>query len=153
MSNQIFAHWKLPLLFLTLYFDITIFLQLSQEQSQLALIDQMRRANISSLAAMEHTRKLAHTLTQNNDPKFQNSKFHQFVSKMSRGEITIEDNQIKQGTFSAPGDWAAEYQQQYNGGQTWADQFVNEQASTVLINGTRPSAYLLYYIALIWYEF
>ncbi|CAI9760343.1 unnamed protein product [Fraxinus pennsylvanica] len=103
--------------------------EFEHEQSQLASLDQMRGANISSLAAMEHTRKLAHTLAQNNDPKFQNSKFLQFVSKMSRGEITIEDNQIKQATFSAPGDWAAEYQQQYNGGQTWADQFVNEQRS------------------------
>lgn len=33
--------------------------------------DQMRGANISNLAAMEQTRMLAHTLAQNNDPKFQ----------------------------------------------------------------------------------
>ena len=48
---------------------------------------------------------------------------------MSRGEITVEDNQIKPATLSAPGDWATEYQQQYSGGQTWADQFVHEEAS------------------------
>ena len=33
--------------------------------------DQMGGANISNLAAMEQTRMLAHTLAQNNDPKFQ----------------------------------------------------------------------------------
>lgn len=42
-----------------------------QEQSQLASVDQMRGLNIPSLAAMEQTRMLAHTLAQNNDPKFQ----------------------------------------------------------------------------------
>lgn len=72
---------------------------------------------------------LAHTLAQNEDPKFQNSKFLQFVSKMSRGEITIQDNQVKPAAISAPGNWATEYQQQYNGGQSWADQFANEEIS------------------------
>lgn len=48
---------------------------------------------------------------------------------MSRGEITIEDNQFKPAAISAPGDWAAEYDQQYSGGRSWADQFANEQAS------------------------
>lgn len=47
---------------------------------------------------------------------------------MSRGEITIEENQFKPATV-APGDWAAEYGQQYNGGQSWADQFAHEEAS------------------------
>lgn len=96
--------------------------EFEHEQSQLATIDQMRGSNIPNLAAMEQTRMLAHTLAQNNDPKFQNSKFLQFVSKMSRGEITIEDNQ-----FKPAGDWATEYDQQYSGGQSWANQFANEQ--------------------------
>lgn len=52
---------------------------------------------------------------------------------MSRGEITIEDNQFKPATMSAPGDWAAEYDQQYNGGGSWVDQFANEQASAGFI--------------------
>lgn len=60
----------------------------------------------------------------------QNSKFLQFVSKMSRGEITFEDNQVKSSGPPAPGDWATEYQQQFNGGQSWADQFEREEAST-----------------------
>lgn len=33
--------------------------------------DQFRGSNSSNLAAMEQTRMLAHTLAQNNDPKFQ----------------------------------------------------------------------------------
>lgn len=100
--------------------------EFEHEQSQLASLNQMRGANIANLAAMEQTRMLAHTLAQNNDPKFQNSKFLQFVSKMSRGEIIMEDNQVKPNAVSAPGDWAAEYQQQFNGGYAWADQFAHE---------------------------
>ncbi|KAL6999002.1 Peroxisomal membrane signal receptor PTS1 [Sarracenia purpurea var. burkii] len=103
--------------------------EFEQEQSQISSVYQMSGANIPNLAAMEQTRMLAHTLAQNNDPKFQNSKFLQFVSKMSRGEIIIEDNQVKQTAVSAPGDWAAEYQQQYDGGQSWADQFAHNELS------------------------
>ncbi|KAL7610549.1 hypothetical protein Lser_V15G11880 [Lactuca serriola] len=78
------------------------------EQTQMMSVDRMAGANIPSLAAMEQTRMLAHTLAQNTNPKFQNCKFLQFVSKMSHGELTIEDNQVK----PASGDWANEYQQQ-----------------------------------------
>lgn len=48
---------------------------------------------------------------------------------MSRGEISIEENQFKPATISS-GDWEAEYEQQQNGGQAWADQFAHEEAST-----------------------
>ncbi|KAL1815009.1 hypothetical protein ACET3Z_017583 [Daucus carota] len=101
--------------------------EFENEQSQVASFGQMRGASIPNLAAMEQTRVLAHTLSQNQDPKFQNSKFLQFVSKMSRGEITFEDNQVKSSGPPAPGDWATEYQQQFNGGQSWADQFEREE--------------------------
>ncbi|XP_057984036.1 peroxisome biogenesis protein 5 isoform X3 [Malania oleifera] len=102
--------------------------EFEQDQSQLASINQ---ANVSSLAAMEQTRMLAHTLAQNDDPKFQNSKFLQFVSKMSRGELIIDDNQVKTSALSASKDWAAEYQKQYSGGVAWADQFVHDEASHI----------------------
>jgi peroxin-5 len=105
--------------------------EFEHEQSQITTLDHMRGANIPSLAAMEQTRMLAHTLAQNEDPKFQNSKFFQFVSKMSRGELSIEDNQVK--ASSAGGDWATEYQHQHfnnGGGQSWADQFVREEMSS-----------------------
>ncbi|XP_007020291.2 PREDICTED: peroxisome biogenesis protein 5 isoform X1 [Theobroma cacao] len=99
--------------------------EFEQEQAQLTLVDQMRGGNIVNLAAIEQTRMLAHTLSQNDDPKFQNSKFLQFVSKMSRGELIIDDNQVK----PASGSWATEYQQQFNGGASWADEFVHDEVS------------------------
>jgi hypothetical protein len=34
----------------------------------------------------------------------QNSKFLQFVSKMSRGELINDDNQVKETALPAPGD-------------------------------------------------
>ncbi|XP_073124590.1 peroxisome biogenesis protein 5 [Henckelia pumila] len=101
--------------------------EFEHEQFQLASVGPTRVSNISLSAAAEKSRMLANTLAQNGDPKFQNSKFLQFLSKMSRGEMIIEDNQIKPAAFSSPGDWATEYEQQYRGGQSWADQFVNQQ--------------------------
>ncbi|XWS11457.1 hypothetical protein CRYUN_Cryun38cG0084500 [Craigia yunnanensis] len=105
--------------------------EFEQEQAQLTSIDHLSGGNIANLAAIEQTRMLAHTLSQNDDPKFQNSKFLQFVSKMSRGELIIDDNQVK----PASGSWATEYQQQYNGGGTWADDFVHDEASRDAFRG------------------
>ncbi|KAL4280556.1 hypothetical protein GQ457_03G022440 [Hibiscus cannabinus] len=97
--------------------------EFEQEQAQLTSVDQMRGGNMQSLAAIQQTRMLAHTLSQNGDPKFQNSKFLQFVSKMSRGELIIDDNQVK----PASENWATEYQQQYNRGASWADEFAQNE--------------------------
>lgn len=44
--------------------------------------------------SMEQTRALCDTLASSQDPKLRQSKFLQFVSKMSRGEIILEDNQV-----------------------------------------------------------
>ncbi|KAL1150835.1 hypothetical protein V6Z11_A10G290700 [Gossypium hirsutum] len=60
-----------------------------------------------------------------------NSKFLQFVSKMSRCELIIDDNQVK----PASENWATEYQQQYNGGASWADEFAHDEASRDLVEG------------------
>ncbi|THU59910.1 hypothetical protein C4D60_Mb07t07010 [Musa balbisiana] len=101
--------------------------EFEHEQSQLASVGQVRGANMSHIAAMEQSRMLAHTLAQNTDPKFQNSKFLQFVSKMSRGELIVDENQIKPATGSLTDNWADEYQAQYNAGSSsWADQFVRQ---------------------------
>ncbi|XP_040988221.1 peroxisome biogenesis protein 5 [Juglans microcarpa x Juglans regia] len=97
----------------------------ASEFEQLTSVDHMRGANISNFAAMEQTRMLANTLAQNDDPKFQNSKFLQFLSKMSRGELIIDDNQVKETALPASGDWAAEYRQQYNRSSAWADEFLS----------------------------
>lgn len=50
---------------------------------------------------------------------------------MSRGELIIDENQVKQA--SAPGEWATEYEQQYLGPPSWADQFANEKVCYYLI--------------------
>lgn len=68
----------------------------------------------------------------------QNSKFLQFVSKMSRGELIIDDNQVKPGASSSSGDWAGEFQQQYSGGLNWADQFVHDEVSVNLVKNEVP---------------
>ncbi|KQJ98851.1 peroxisome biogenesis protein 5 isoform X1 [Brachypodium distachyon] len=103
--------------------------EFEQHQSQMGM-GQMGGANMANLAAMQQSRMLAQTLSSNNDPKFQNSKFFQFVSKMSRGELIIEDNQVKQGSASQSSGWADEFQTQYNANaNSWADQFVHEELS------------------------
>ncbi|GAB2210413.1 hypothetical protein Drorol1_Dr00015679 [Drosera rotundifolia] len=87
--------------------------EFEHEQDQATSFNQFQGVPFSNLAAMEQSRMLADTLAQNNDPKFQNSKFLQFVSKMSRGELFIEDNQVQSTPIGAAGDWAAEYENQY----------------------------------------
>ena len=44
---------------------------LLQEKFQLASAQQMAGGSMMNLSAMEQTRKLANTLAENNDPKFQ----------------------------------------------------------------------------------
>ncbi|XP_043700533.1 peroxisome biogenesis protein 5 isoform X1 [Telopea speciosissima] len=102
--------------------------EFEQEQSQITSMGNMRSGNISSMAAIQQTRMLAHTLAQNEDPKFQNSKFLQFVSKMSRGELIIDDNQVKPAGLSASGDWVEEYKEHYNGvSNAWTAPFMPDQ--------------------------
>ncbi|CAO2833400.1 unnamed protein product [Amaranthus hypochondriacus] len=103
--------------------------EFEHEQGQAASLTQSPSPHMSQFAAMEQTRMLAHTLAQNNDPKFQNSRFLQFVSKMSRGELFVEGNQVKENSATMPGDWAAEFQNQHDGGLSWADQFSHEAVS------------------------
>jgi peroxin-5 len=45
-------------------------------------------------SALEQTKALAETLASDKDGKFANSKFLQFISKMSRGEIILEGNEV-----------------------------------------------------------
>ena len=44
--------------------------------------------------SQQDTRALADFLGKDANPKMKNSKFLQFISKMSRGEIILEDNQV-----------------------------------------------------------
>lgn len=90
------------------------------------------RQRADGATAMEQTRKLADTLASNSDPKFQNSKFLQFVSKMSRGELILEDNAVKE-VPAAAARWADEFstqqQQQAAGPSVWGEEFASFQAS------------------------
>ena len=52
---------------------------------------------------------------------------------MSRGELIIDDNQVKPTNLSTSGEWAAEYQQQYNVGPSWADEFVSNGPSANMV--------------------
>jgi len=74
--------------------------------------------------ALHHTRRLVDTLSQDNNPKMQNSKFLQFVSKMSRGEIILENNEAKEVSPQVAA-WADEFstQQQQQPGHNWAQEF------------------------------
>ena len=89
------------------------------------------RQRADAASAMEQTRKLADTLASNSDPKFQNSKFLQFVSKMSRGELILEDNAVKDVTPAAA-RWADEFSSQQQaqppGPSVWGDEFASFQA-------------------------
>lgn len=53
---------------------------------------------------------------------------------MSRGELIADDNQLK----PASGDWAGEFQQQYHGGSTWADEYEHGGVSTKLNQTEAP---------------
>lgn len=48
----------------------------------------------NSAKALEQTKALADTLASDKDGRFANSKFLQFISKMSRGEIILEGNEV-----------------------------------------------------------
>lgn len=43
----------------------------------------------------------------------QNSKFLQFVSKMSRGELIVEDNQVKPIHQNSGAEWAQQFEEQH----------------------------------------
>ena len=62
----------------------------------------------------------------------QNSKFLQFVSKMSRGELIVEDNQVKPGMANAgAGAWADEFQQQHP--ESWAAEFTAGEVRFIIM--------------------
>jgi hypothetical protein len=54
---------------------------------------------------MQHTRKMLDVLSADPNPKMRNSKFLQFLSKMSNGEIILEDNKVGlEGSEGCPGE-------------------------------------------------
>lgn len=68
----------------------------------------------------ETARKLVETLSNSGDPKMQNSKFLQFISKMSQGDVP---------TQAGPSQWASEFAQRAAPDGTWASEFAQRAAS------------------------
>lgn len=52
----------------------------------------------TAAATRGDTKALADLLSNDANPKMKNSKFLQFISKMSRGEIILEDNEVGSNT-------------------------------------------------------
>ncbi|PNW73046.1 hypothetical protein CHLRE_14g616750v5 [Chlamydomonas reinhardtii] len=81
------------------------------------------------------TAALADVLSKSADPKMRNSKFLQFVSKMSKGELMFEDNKVVERTADASA-WASEFGQQHGmpppqahqQPAQWANEFTHQQA-------------------------
>jgi len=126
-------------------------------EKQSAGVSALDREGVESSSALEHTKRLAETLGSEKDPKFKNSKFLQFVSKMSRGELIMEGNQVREvpvalsdwaeefeqhkGTEAAPRTWGDEYGSLHENnnldkyfdsranGRDWADEFANQMSA------------------------
>jgi hypothetical protein len=63
---------------------------------------------------------------------------------MSRGELIIDDNQVKPAALSSSGDWATEYQQQYTAGPSWVDEYAGNQASVYFCKHDQGFFFLLF---------
>lgn len=119
----------------------------------------------TAAAAQGDTKALADLLSRDANPKMKNSKFLQFISKMSRGEIILEDNEAKEVPHAAVGNaWASEFDsqqeaqdhedvwKQFNGGpaQQWVNGFEAEHAerdwadefATRFTDGTDPNQWM-----------
>ncbi|GJP41655.1 hypothetical protein CLOM_g1298 [Closterium sp. NIES-68] len=75
------------------------------------------RSEAERVAARQQTQRIVETLSQDPNPKFQQSKFLQFVSKMSRGELIAEEGGVREVSPAAAAAAAAAEQ--------WASEFEN----------------------------
>jgi hypothetical protein len=94
-------------------------------------------------AAVEQSRRLLGVLSNETDPKFQQSQFVKFLSKMSRGEVNFQSGANgaaawaddfagqQQQNSAAPAAWASDFslqqQQQEGGPANWGDDFLSGQ--------------------------
>jgi peroxin-5 len=86
---------------------------------------------------MAATRRMVEVLSADADPKMRSSQFLQFLSKMSRGELLIEEGGLKEvdpAAAAAARQWAEEFDaaQAARGGApggaaAWADDFLRQQ--------------------------
>eukprot|EP00195_Chlamydomonas_chlamydogama_P007749 CAMPEP_0202890112 /NCGR_PEP_ID=MMETSP1392-20130828/620_1 /ASSEMBLY_ACC=CAM_ASM_000868 /TAXON_ID=225041 /ORGANISM="Chlamydomonas chlamydogama, Strain SAG 11-48b" /LENGTH=769 /DNA_ID=CAMNT_0049573613 /DNA_START=142 /DNA_END=2451 /DNA_ORIENTATION=- len=96
---------------------------------------QARSAAATSSDAMQSTRALVDILSRDADPKMRNSKFLQFVSKMSKGELLFEDNKVVERNPQAA-SWASEFAaQDVRPAQSWANEFSATTAAPSTTHG------------------
>ncbi|EEH58585.1 peroxisomal protein importer family [Micromonas pusilla CCMP1545] len=75
-------------------------------------------------------RGLVETLSQNADPKFQNSEFLRFMSRMSKGEIVVEGDAVKETGFAnVPDEWAKEFEDHVSSRPDWINENVWDQVA------------------------
>ena len=112
--------------------------EFEQQQHQVG-VD--RDPAVTSMSTVEHTRRLAEALSSETDPKFKNSEFLQFVSKMSRGELVVDGNDVREvepgqqaghPPETASRSFVDEYLDSKAGGADWAEQFSREFAADVV---------------------
>ena len=84
---------------------------------------------------LDHTRALEETMATSDEPKFRQSKFLNFVSKMNTGELKIVDEELVEGQQERPAmmprrdeAWASEFEEKLNMGGEWASDFENFNA-------------------------
>lgn len=64
-----------------------------EEMSSLSLDDASRQDQAAPV--IENSKLMVERLTSDKNQRFQNSKFLNFVSKMSRGEVILEGNEVR----------------------------------------------------------
>ncbi|MEW5303930.1 MAG: hypothetical protein WDW36_006575 [Sanguina aurantia] len=124
-----------------------------QADTAAATAAQAGAAAASASSVQDTTRAMADILSRDPDPKMRNSKFLQFISKMSRGELLLDDNKVVE-VDAAAAQWADDFQraqpqqrshmlhQQQQGGGSWAEEFnANTAAAAARAQGiSEPAA-------------
>lgn len=88
--------------------------------------------------AMAATRRMVEVLSADADPKMRNSQFLQFLSKMSRGELLLEEGGVREvdpAAAAAARQWADEFDERRQQaaaagpgpGAAWAGEFAGQQ--------------------------
>lgn len=139
-----------------------------QQGENLAGVD--KDPAINSVSAIEHTRRLADSLSAETDPKFKQSQFLQFVSKMSRGELVVDEQmngvrevdpetaranaaigsmRSKQSMQSAPAQppatsmsYVDEYLDTKAGGRDWVEEFATEVVGGLGVPNTTTQSWV-----------
>ncbi|KAH9616633.1 hypothetical protein KSS87_003213 [Heliosperma pusillum] len=128
--------------------------EFEHEQRQIASLNQSSGQHMTNLAAMEQTRMLAHTLGQNNDPKFQVSRSgDKWVNEFTAGnkyEVASADTWVDDFSKLNVQDWAEEFGNQADSAawdestDSWAasyDEYLNEQSTAKHNAGSSKGVY------------